>query len=121
MEFFARGLCFSISNCVVFLAFRCGGLSARVHQPFFSNLEFFSSPPKPFTLSSYAEGIARQFAEQRISDRSPRPVFVSARVLKFVDQEAVESDGEASVSDCSDVEESMSASSSPKASFDASP
>lgn len=62
-------------------------------------------------LPSYAEGIARQFAKQRIFYRSPRPVFVSARVLKFVDQEAVESDGKASVSDCSDIEESMSASS----------
>ena len=107
--------------CWSFLLSDAEDWDARVHRPFFSNPEFFPSPPKPFTLPSYAEGIARQFAEQRISDPPPRPVFVSARVLEFVDQEAVESDGEASVSDCSDVEESMSASSSPTASFDASP
>ena len=92
----------------------------------FTSLSFliqssFLAPLKPFMLPSYAEGIARQFAEQHISDPLSRPVFVSARVLKFVDQEAAESDGEASASDCSDVEESMSASSSPTPSFDASP
>ena len=72
-------------------------------------------------MPSYAEGIATQFAEQHISNPPPRSVSVSARVLKFVDHEAVESDGEALGSDCSDAEDSISASSSPTASFDASP
>ena len=69
----------------------------------------------------YAEGIATQFAEQRISNPPPRPVSVYARVLKFVDYEAVESYREALGSDCSDAEDSISASSSPTALFDASP
>jgi hypothetical protein len=68
--------------------FRSGRLSAQVHRPFFSNPEFFPSPPKPFTVPSYVEGIAKKIAEQHISNPTPRPKFVSAFVLEFVDQEA---------------------------------
>ena len=64
-------------------------------------------------MPSYAEGIASQFASQKISNPLPRPVSVSSRVLKFVNQEAIESNCEAISSDCSDEEMSVSVSSSP--------
>ena len=55
------------------------------------NVEMFSSPPKPFDLPSYAEGLAHVFAE------APSPVPVrtrryNSRVLDFVDVEAGQSD-----------------------------
>ena len=69
----------------------------------------------------YAEGIASQFASQKISNPLPHYVSISSHVLKFVDQEAVESNCEATSSDCSDEEMSVSASSSRTTSSDDSP
>ena len=62
-------------------------------------------------MSSNLEQIPRQFAEQLISDPLRRSVFVSSRVLKFFDQKALKSDRETFANDCSEVEESMFASS----------
>ena len=64
---------------------------------------------------------ATQFVEQRISNPPWLSVSVSARVLKIVHHEAVESHGEALGSHCSDAKDSISASSSPIASLDGSP
>ena len=94
----------------------CKTLSTPAHRPFFSRPEFFPSLPKPFLLPSYAKGISRQFPTQRIADPPSRPVVVSSRVIEFIDHEAVESDGESSASNCSNLDVFMSTSSSPTAS-----
>ena len=62
-------------------------------------------------MPSYAKEITTQFVYQQIFNPLSRPVSVSSRVLKFVDQEALESDSEAN-NHCSDGEVSVPATSS---------
>lgn len=69
-------------------------MSNPVHRPFFCDPNFFPSPPKSFLLPFYAKELACQFERHRLSPPSCGCVFLSDKVLEFVDTEAIESDGE---------------------------
>ena len=99
---------------------KCGIVNGGAHLPFFYNPNFFPSLPKSFMLSSYAEEIATQFSSQQIFNPLRHLVSVSACVIQFVVQEAVKSDFDANFSDCSNEEVTVSASSSPITSSNAS-
>lgn len=69
------------------------------HLPFFGRLDFFPSPEKSFDLPVYAEDMAQAFeVHGNTSSLSSTLNRVDPRVLRFVDDEALESDWE-SVSD----------------------
>jgi len=63
------------------------------HRPFFCRPTFFPSPPKPFELPSYAEGMALHLARDGLRNPPLRSRSISSRVLQFLDVEAVQFDG----------------------------